>query len=102
MIIFNDTVIIEEAIHQKWLEWMQEVHIPAVMATGYFNSYKVLNVIDSPNEGVTYCIQYETDNIQKFNQFYTKHLHQLQAAHNLQFENQFVLFNTLMQTVDAK
>jgi hypothetical protein len=102
MIIFNDTVIIEEAIHQKWLKWMQEVHIPAVMATGYFNSYKVLNVIDSPNEGVTYCIQYETDNIQNFNQFYTKHLHQLQAAHNEQFENQFVLFNTLMQTVDAK
>jgi hypothetical protein len=102
MIIFNDTVIIEEAIHQKWLKWMQEVHIPAVMATGYFNSYKVLNVIDSPNEGVTYCIQYETDNIQNFNQFYIKHLHQLQATHNEQFENQFVLFNTLMQTVDAK
>ncbi len=102
MIIFNDTVIVEEAIHEKWLKWIHDVHIPAVMATGYFNSYQVLNVIDSPNEGVTYCIQYQTDNIQKFNAFYTKHLHQLQEAHNSQFENQFVIFNTLMQTVDAK
>ena len=100
MIIFNDTVIIEEAIQQKWLKWIKEVHIPAVMATGHFKSYQVLNVIDSPNEGVTYCIQYRADSIADFNQFYSKHLHRLQEAHNLEFENQFVIFNTLMQTVD--
>ena len=102
MIIFNDTIIVEEAIHEKWLKWMQEVHIPAVMATGYFNSFQILNVIDSPNEGVTYCIQYLTGNLENFNHFYTKHLHQLQDIHNQQFENQFVLFNTQMKTVDNK
>ena len=100
MIIFNDTIIIEEAIHQRWFKWMKDVYIPAVMETGYFNSYQVLTVIDSPNEGVTYCIQYQTENLEKFNHFYSKHLHRLQALHNEQFENQFVLFNTLMQTVD--
>ena len=100
MIIFNDTVIIEESVHRQWLKWMQEVHIPAIMATGYFKKYQVLNVIDSPNEGVTYCVQYYADNIGDFNQFYIKHFHQLQENHNRQFENQFVIFNTLMQTVD--
>ena len=100
MIIFNDTVIVEEAVHQKWLKWMQDVHIPAVMATGYFTKYQILNVIDSPNEGVTFCIQYYTDSIEKFNHFYNKHLHILQESHNKEFENQFVIFNTLMRTVD--
>jgi len=70
MIIFNDTVIVDEAIHEKWLSWVKEVHIPAVMATGYFQSYQVLNVIDSPNEGVTYCVQYYAENIENFNHFY--------------------------------
>lgn len=102
MIIFNDTVIVDEAVHGKWLKWIYDVHIPAVMATGYFDSFQVLNVIDSPNEGVTYCIQYLTSSLENFNHFYTKHLHSLQAAHQQQFENQFVLFNTLMQTVDNK
>jgi Domain of unknown function (DUF4286) len=100
MIIFNDTVILDEAIHQKWLNWLHEFYIPTVMDTGVFNSYQVLNVIDSPNEGVTYCVQYQTESLEKFNQFYTNHLHRLQAIQNEQFENQFVLFNTLMQTVD--
>ncbi len=100
MIVFNDTVIVEESAHEKWLEWVKSVHIPAVMATGYFNSYHVLTVIDSPNEGVTYCVQYFADDIENFNQFYSKHFHQLQAIHNQEFENQFVIFNTLMKTVD--
>jgi hypothetical protein len=100
MIIFNDTVIVEEAIHEKWLGWMQQVYIPAVMETGHFKSYQVLNVIDSPNEGVTYCIQYNAETIEDFNLFYSKHLHRLQDIHNQEFENQFVIFNTLMKTVD--
>ena len=100
MIIFNDTVIVEEAVHQKWLKWIKEVHIPAVMATGHFKAHQILNVIDSPNEGVTYCIQYHAESLGDFNEFYSKHLHRLAEAHNTAFENQFVIFNTLMQTVD--
>jgi hypothetical protein len=100
MIIFNDTVIVDEAIHENWLEWAKRVHIPAVMATGYFKSYQILNVIDSPNEGVTYCVQYYAETIEDFSHFYNKHLHQLQTIHSQQFENQFVIFNTLMKTVD--
>lgn len=100
MIIFNDTIIVEESIHLEWLEWIKQVHIPAVMATGYFTAYNILNVIDSPNEGVTYCIQYHTESMANFNNFYNEHLHRLQAIHLEAFENKFVMFNTLMQTVN--
>jgi hypothetical protein len=79
---------------------MQNEYIPMVMKTGHFKYYNILNVIDSPNEGVTYCIQYLTDKLEDYNQFNNKHLQGLQAIHQQRFENQFVLFNTLMQTVD--
>jgi len=100
MIIFNDTIIIEESAHEDWLKWMKAVYIPAMMETGLFKSYQVLTVIDSPNEGVTYCVQYHAESMADFNQFYNQHFHKLQALHNQQFENQFVIFNTLMRTVD--
>lgn len=99
MIIYNETIIVDEGIHKKWLSWMQAEHIPKVMKTGLFNSYKILNVLDSPNEGVTYCIQYLTDSREKYNQFNMQHFLELQSTHQQKFENQFVLFNTLMQTV---
>lgn len=100
MIVYNDTIIIEESIHDEWLNWIKTVHIPAVMATGYFNSYKMLTVIDSPNEGVTYCIQYKADSIEQFQQYYMNHLYKLQAIHQERFDEKFVMFNTLMEEVE--
>jgi hypothetical protein len=100
MIVYNDTVILDDTIEQEWLQWVKEVHIPAIMATGHFSSYRILNIIDSPNEGVTYCIQYNADTIEEFNQFYTKHLFKFQDAHQQQFAERFVMFNTLMKTID--
>jgi hypothetical protein len=100
MIVYNETLIVDETIYAEWLDWMKQVHIPAVMGTGYFNSYRILNVIDSPNEGVTCCIQYNTDSSDKFSRFSTGHLPQLHAAHQQRYENKFVLYNTLMETID--
>jgi len=100
MIVYNETFIVEPGVYNEWLTYMRETHIPGVMATGYFGTYKILNVIDSPNEGVTTCIQYNTDTEEKFAKFYNEHLHKLHASHQQLYENKFVLYNTLMETIE--
>ena len=100
MIIYNETFVVEGSAEQEWLQWIQQEHIPAAMATGYFTESKILTVLDSPNEGVTYCVQYITDEIVKYNLFKERHLHHLHTRHHQQFENRYVLFNSLMKTID--
>jgi len=100
MIIYNETFVVEASAGAEWLQWMQEEHIPAAMKTGYFNEHKILEVLDSPNEGITYCIQYITADINKYEQFKEQHLHSLHVRHHEQFENRYVLFNSLMKTID--
>lgn len=100
MILYNVTVILDEDIHQEWLEWMQGQHIPEVMSTGHFTSNRMLKVLDSPNEGVTYCIQYMAENMQQYQQYKENHASRLQAAYPEQFANKFVSFRTIMEYVD--
>lgn len=100
MIIYNETFVVETNTGPEWLQWMQTLHIPAAMATGCFTGYKILEVLDSPNEGVTFCIQYQTPDIEKYQEFQAQHLHSLHVRHHEQFENRYVLFNSLMKTVD--
>jgi len=100
MIIYNETFVVEGSAEEEWLQWIQQEHIPAAMATGYFAEYKILTVIDSPNEGVTYCVQYITDEMVKYNLFKERHLHHMHTRHHQQFENRYVLFNSLMKTID--
>lgn len=102
MIVYNETYVMDEAIKDEWLTWMQTEQIPAIMKTGWFNSYKILSVLDSPNEGVTYCVQFITDKEGNYTYFRNKHSNWFHQLHNQKFENRFVLFNTLMQLIDEK
>ena len=99
MLLYNVTVIIEDATASEWLQWMQEIHIPEVMASGKFVSHRLLKVLDSPNEGVTYCTQYIAENIGEYNDYQQNYAPQLQAALQSKFENKLVAFRTLMEFV---
>jgi hypothetical protein len=41
MILYNVTTKVLPHIHDEWLHWMQTSHVPDVMKTGYFKSYKM-------------------------------------------------------------
>ncbi len=102
MILYNVTIIIEESIHEAWLKWMQEIHIGQVMDTGCFVSNRMLKVLDSPNEGITYCIQYVADSLDKYNDYKQKFATDLRADFPAEFSNKFVSFRTLMEFLDAR
>src|SRR6478672_5241223 len=99
MVLYNVTVIIEDSAAEEWLNWMQEIHIPEVMETGKFVSNRLLKVLDSPNEGVTYCTQYVAESLADYNDYQANYAPALQAKLQQQFENRFVAFRTLMEFV---
>ncbi|HEY1023732.1 MAG TPA: DUF4286 family protein [Sphingobacteriaceae bacterium] len=100
MILYNVTIIIDEGIEKEWLNWMRTIHIPEVMATGKFVSNRLLRVLESPNEGITFCSQYIADSLESYNEYRNEFSPALQAAYPAEFENRFVTFRTIMEYVD--
>lgn len=99
MFLYNVTLILEESAAAEWLQWMQETHIPQVMATGMFVSNRLLKVVDSPNEGVTYCAQYVADSLENYNQYQEVYAPALQAELNERYKNRFVAYRSLMEFI---
>lgn len=99
MFLYNVTLILEDTAAEEWLQWMQEVHIPEVMATGMFVSNRLLKVVDSPNEGVTYCAQYVAETLAQYNQYQEEFAPALQAELNERFKNRFVAYRSLMEFI---
>ncbi|RZL39274.1 MAG: DUF4286 family protein [Pedobacter sp.] len=97
MLLYNVTVIIEESSANEWLQWMNETHIPAVMGTDKFVSHRLLKVLDSPNEGITFCVQYVAETQAEYDDYKTNFAPALQAELQSKFENKFVVFRTLME-----
>ncbi|WP_025143975.1 DUF4286 family protein [Pedobacter jeongneungensis] len=99
MFLYNVTLILEDAAAEEWLQWMQDVHIPEVMATGLFVSNRLLKVVDSPNEGVTYCAQYVAETLEQYNKYQEEFAPALQAELNERYKNRFVAYRSLMEFV---
>lgn len=99
MLLYNVTIIIEDSAAEEWLQYMNEIHIPEVMATGKFVSNRLLKILDSPNEGVSFCSQYVLENLTDYEDYQQNYAPKLQADLQQKFENKFVAFRTLMEFI---
>ena len=101
MILYNVTVKIDTDIHQEWLHWMKTVHIPDVMATGFFREHKILKLLEpgDDEDGVTYALQYFCNNIEALRRYWNEYAPGLQAEHSERYQGKFVAFRTVMEVI---
>ncbi|MFD2161210.1 DUF4286 family protein [Paradesertivirga mongoliensis] len=100
MILYNITVIIDEGIEAEWLQWVNETFVPEALSSNLLVSNRTLKVLDSPNEGFTYCLQFIADNLQNYNQFKDNHASALLDSLTAKFKNQSVHFSTIMEFIN--
>lgn len=104
MIIYNVTVNIQKSIEQEWLEWMQNYHIPDVLATGHFHSNRLAKLLEPTPEdphSVTYLVQYHAKSFQDLQDYRANHAPRLQHEHTQKFQNQFVAFRTVFEYLNS-
>ena len=100
MILYNVTVNIDPEVHEDWLNWMKNTHIPDVLNTGLFIDNKFLRVLNTEEgEGFTYSIQYFLETIEHYDDYKSRFAPALQAEYNKRYQNRFVAFRTLLETV---
>ncbi|MCB9188627.1 MAG: DUF4286 family protein [Flavobacteriales bacterium] len=98
-VLYNVTVNIDEEVHDEWLKWMKEVHIPDVMNTGYFLENRILKILAESEGGVSYAIQYLCNSMSDLEEYQDKHAPRLQKEHTDKYEGKFVAFRTLLEVV---
>lgn len=100
MYIYNVTINIEESVHNHWLQWMRETHIPDMLATGKFSKAKMCKVlVDEEMGGLTYSVQYTTTDKQTLESYYKEDADRLRQDITKLFAGKFVAFRTELEIV---
>lgn len=99
-LIYNVTVKVENAIADKWLQWLLQEHAPKIIATGCFTKSTALKLLEQDDaDGTTYAIQYFSKNFQDY-QRYLKSFEDLFKKESFEkWGNAFVDFCTVMQVI---
>jgi hypothetical protein len=99
MIIYNVTMAVDITIHDEWLVWMKNEHIPEVMATNMFVDQKMYKVLLEKEDSITYSVQYFADSLAQVQLYLAQHAHELQAKHRLQYGDNVVAFRTVLEEI---
>lgn len=100
MIIYNVTIKIAAPIYEDWLHWLQQEHVPEVLATGCFEKATVTRLLEiDDSEGPTYAVQYHAPSKAMYNKYIEKFSEGLRKKSFNKWGNQFIAFRSLMQIV---
>lgn len=97
MILFNITILADEGIHEELKYWILKNFFPTVSTSNFFKSQSLLKVLNSPNEGITYSLQFIAENESIIDLFRKSHLISLHDQIQKKFTNKVYLIESLME-----
>lgn len=102
MYIYNVTINVQEDIHDEWVKWMKNEHIPDMLDTGKFSKALMTKVmVKEPMGGITYSVQYTTESKAKLEQYYAENAEELRGKSKA-FEGKFVSFRTELEVISEQ
>lgn len=101
MLIYNVTIKVNRSIHDEWLKWLKEEHIPDLVGTGCFTNAVVLHLLEADDEeGITYAVQYHAPSPELYEKYISEYADEMRNRGHAKWGNQFIAFRTLMRLVD--
>lgn len=100
MLLYNVTVTVDLEVHDDWLRWMRQKHIPDVLATGFFRGYRMSRLLQHEHpEAAIYTIQYEVESHEQLQRYWAERAPQLQREHQERYGERCLAFRTVMEVV---
>ena len=101
MIIYNVTIKVHHSIHDQWLHWLKEEHIPEIINTGCFTHANILELLEVDTiEGPTYAVQYIAESKAQYNLYIENFSAEMRQKAFNKWGDQFIAFRSVMQIVN--
>ena len=98
MYIYNITLNIDDTIHDEWIKWMEEIHIPKVMATGKFIKALMSQVLVKEDMGgITYSVQFTCQSKELLIPYSAQAAPLLRKEFDQKYQNRYGAFRTEMK-----
>jgi Domain of unknown function (DUF4286) len=100
MIIYNVTTKVNWAIHDEWLQWMRQEHIPQILETGCFYESRILRLLETDEEeGPTYAVQYHASKAEDYRAYIEHYAATFRQDAQEQWGDQIISFRSVMEVL---
>ncbi|MGB2341476.1 MAG: DUF4286 family protein [Flavobacteriaceae bacterium] len=102
MFIHNVTTHVEVSIESRWMDWMNDEHLPKMMKTGKFIKVVLFKVITEEDMGGnSYATQYHCNSREDFERYLEEDAPKLRNQAVEKFGERILSFNTELEQITA-
>ena len=100
MLIFNTTYLVSDKVHNAWLNWVHEQHIPFMLDSSYFSKPQVARVITGDKqEGTSFSVQFQVRDMPTLKLWNQEYSAAFQENCSQQFGTEVIFFTTVLELV---
>ncbi|MDR3716152.1 MAG: DUF4286 family protein [Puia sp.] len=103
MIAYNTSIKIDWSILEEWLVWQLDKQIPAMLATGFFDDFKMYRLLEQDDtDGPGFTIQFfttDTERYRLYNEGFASLFRQETAN---KWGDKCITFHTVMELVETE
>lgn len=100
MLVYNITYAVPHEIHEEWMSWMKNIHIPEIMSLGLFSGHTILRLLEmEEQEGIGIALQLRAETEENYRKYITEHAPGLRLKARDVWGDQVMGFRTLMAIV---
>lgn len=100
MIIYNMTLNVAIHAHDLWMKWLQEEHLPEIMATNTFYDVKIYQLINVDDiDGPTYSVQFYAKSMNEYNLYIQEFDTDLRSKFAQKWGNDIFTFISTLQSI---
>jgi hypothetical protein len=101
MFIYNITTKVTWPIHEAWVKWMKEIHIPDIMSSSCFTGNRFMRLLETDEEeGPTYAIQFFAEDKAQYERYIELFAPALRSSSLEKWANDSISFRSLMEVVN--
>ena len=100
MLIFNITFLVTDKVADRWMQWVNDTHIPALLASGYFTEPRLAKVLSNHGQdGTSYAVQYQINDMQSLEAWNRKFGVKMERDCAFAFGEEVLLFTTVLELI---
>jgi hypothetical protein len=101
VIVYNITFNIDDTVEKDWLTWIKNEHIPDILATGLFSTYKLFRIlVEEELGGKTYALQFFAQSLDEIKLYQLRYKQMFDQMHQKKFGGKYVDFRTVLEEMD--
>lgn len=95
--IHNTTYLVGKESEQRFLQWLRSNYIPAAIETGLVYDAKLMKVLTTEEEGISYSLQFTSKDVRDLNTFKKGFFASNELELRSQFGERVLYFSTILK-----